>query len=129
MTSDIINKIKNKYECALTEKCCESGCSVKLDSIMPRVVFRGETLTRMLQNNPEKACDCIIFIRATTVAIIMVELKGRLATVKGIPEKFENSANVLCRILKEQGIKDYKISAVLASKSFDKRPSLHNGLL
>ncbi len=129
MTSDIINKIKNKYNYARTEKCCESGCSVKIDRISPRVVLRGETLARELQNNPEKACDCIIFTHTTAVAITMVELKGRVSTVKGILEKFENSADILCRILKEQGIKDYKISAILASKSFGKRPSLYNGLL
>ena len=129
MTSDIINIIKNKYDYARIEKCCESGCSVKLDSIIPRVVLRGETLARVLQNNPEKACDCIIFTHTTVVAIIMVELKGRLTTAKGILEKFENSADILCRILKKQGIKDYKINAILASKSFVKRPSLYNGLL
>ena len=129
MTFGTIDRVKSLYDNAHITKCCESGCSVKVDNIRPCVILKGEKLAYIIHGNSEKACDCIVFTGSTSIVIIMVELKSRLTTTKGILEKFENSANIICQILKKLEIKDYKISAVLASKSFPHHPSLYHGLL
>ena len=58
-----ISKIAQRYRSAVIDKCCESGCSIKLDNVNLQLILQAEKLAATQNTVPEKACDCIAFIQ------------------------------------------------------------------
>ncbi len=80
-----IQKIKSKYSIAKISRCNEQ-CKIDVRNKHNFVMLKGESL---VQNQPEKMCDCIVFQDNKKIAII--ELKTKSLDADKIIDKFTNS--------------------------------------
>lgn len=109
----LLNKIKTTYSEAIIS-CCNERCKLYFDEKKNRVMLKGELL---VQNRPEKICDCIIFQDDKTIS--MVELKSKLLNVNKIIAKFENSGKQsACIINSFTHDDDFRMYFILLAKSY-----------
>ena len=109
----IVHAIKEKYVHAVVDCCSEHGCSIRTDTGKDSVILKGE---RLVQTQPEKTCDCIVFQNDKKIAI--VELKGRSLDVDKIIDKFTNSGRKSIDIARSLESGRFSLYMVLLTKSY-----------
>lgn len=106
----LINCIKRDYANAEINKCSESGCKLKLNSLSNKIILKGEKICRN-----RKICDCII---VTGNVIGIIELKSKVKHINAIFEKFVNGKDIVLDILKKynKNQNDFKFHYILLHK-------------
>ena len=96
--SDVIGGIKRDFAQAVTKRCSEKGCTLKLDGLGNYVVLKGEKARSDHQDY--KICDCIVFVLDDVIAIGIVELKGKSVRSTEIAEKLTHGSEIALEALR-----------------------------
>lgn len=109
----IVHRMRETYGGAEIEDCREKT-KIRIDNKKDTVIFKGE----LLVSGPHtpKICDCIIFNEKMKVAI--VELKSRTSGRSSLLEKFCNTGEKFCEMIKPSKPSDFKIYLILVAKSY-----------
>ena len=108
----IVQKIKRKYNFAKLD-CCDEQCSICIDTAKNYAILKGELL---VQTQPEKICDCIIF--QDDKKIIIVELKSNSLSVGKIKDKFTNSGKKAVSMASALESSHFSLFMILLAKSY-----------
>ncbi len=108
-----LQKIESKYSKAKIS-CCNERCKIHVDRKHNFIMLKGELL---VQSQPEKMCDCIIFQDNKKIALI--ELKTSSLDVSAILEKLVNSGKKSISIAKScERHSDFDLFPILLAKNY-----------
>ena len=111
----VVGCIRDKYRQAEICKCRENT-EIVVDTGTDSVILKGELLVSCL-GRPRKMCDCVIFREDKKAAI--VELKSKRIRWSDLKEKFTNTGEVFCFMVKSLELPSFEsLSLVLIAKSY-----------
>ena len=89
--------IKSKSDDAVTPRCSEGGCELKLDGLKKYIVVKGDKICK-----DRKICDCIIFTEIDNLPTIgVIELKSKTVHANEVVEKLDNGSKIALDILEK----------------------------
>lgn len=113
-------KIPQQLKHAEINRCCESGCVLKLHNVKNYFVLKGEKISDV-----DQMCDCIIFHDDGRLNIALVELKSGSPRTSELINKLANSGNLMSQFFRTSSHgSSYRIFPILLAKHY-RPPEFH----
>jgi hypothetical protein len=95
---DVLKYLENKYPEAVTKRCEDAGCSLKLNDLDEYIVLKGE---RIFPHQP--ICDCIVFIKKARTIAGVVELKSKTVDVSQVRQQLKGGLQFVFEAITQCG--------------------------